>query len=387
MKGVWLAMRNVVRHTRRSLLTFTAIALAVFIFTSLQTILDSLRLKPSGGDGTRRFAVLERYGGPRTELPLSYGESLRRIEGIDGVSALQFTLLSPQEGASGPFFVTFAIEPAGYMRAFPEVAAGVARAELDCFASRRDGALVGVRVLQSRGWRREQQIRMHSVMHGVEVDLTVCGALRDPTGTSPQTESQLLIRQDYYGLVRDDPDKVNMFWVALAPAADREASEQRIREAFRDERLQVIAQSEGAILEQMSRFTATIQFLLQSVSGLVLLTVSVVSGNTIAISTRERGREIAVMKAMGFEVGWLNRMILTEAAVMGLSGGLAGTLAGWLLFELPAVGEALGITYSFEPGTRELARNAGLSLLIGMVSGWIPAWRAARKRVVDTLQR
>lgn len=385
MKGFWIAARNVVRHTRRSLLTFLAIALAVFIFTALQTILESLRLKPSGGSGAMRFAVLERYGGPRTELPLHYGEELRRLEGVSGVSALHFTLLSPERGSSGPFFVTFAIEPEGYFRAFPEVGSGVRAGQFDCFISRRDGALVGARILQSRGWGIGQQIHLHSVLHGMDLDLTVCGVVRDPTGTSPQSESQMLIRQDYYGLRRGDPDKVNMFWVALAPSQSREAAEQRIRQAFRDGPLQVVVQTEGAILEQMSRFTATIQFLLQSVSGLVLVTVSVVSGNTIAISTRERGHEIAVMKAMGFEAGWLNRMILTEAMLMALAGGLAGTLAGWALFKLPFIAEVLGVTYSFEPGIRELARNAGLSLLIGMVSGWIPARRAARKRVVESL--
>jgi putative ABC transport system permease protein len=107
----------------------------------------------------------------------------------------------------------------------------------------------------------------------------------------------------------------------------------------------------------------------------------------MAMSLRERTREIALLKAIGFSQSAVLAMFLSESVLIGLFGGVVGALGGKLLFasvDLSGVAPPLGLF--FIPWVTAFAGMA-LAALVGFFSGLIPAWRAARISVADGLRK
>jgi len=128
-----------------------------------------------------------------------------------------------------------------------------------------------------------------------------------------------------------------------------------------------------------------IEFLILAIGGVVFFTLLLVTGNTMAISVRERTGEFAVLKALGFSDTFVLVLVMVESLIIAFLGGglglgmakvytLGGDPTGGMLpyFYLPAMAILYGI---------------GIALLVGAVSGFLPAWSAMRLRVVDALRR
>lgn len=387
MKWVLLSARNLIRNPRRSLLTLFAILLAVFIYSTLLTLLESLQLTGSDSESGQRLAVLERYAGPRRELPLYYGRELGRFDHVTAVSPLSFTLSTPGLSVTGPFFVTYAVDPGPYGQIFPAIRRGIGLDAFTCIEKNRMGALLGRIILEQQNWTTGETIELHSLLHGVSIPLLVCGSIRDVDGSRPESESQILIRRDYFGEVTGNTSKVNMFWIGLERAVHAPTVALQITDHYSDGPEEVILESEGAILSQMSQFTATIQLLLKSISWIVLGTVVIVSGNTIAIAIRERWHEIALLKTIGYTPVHVLLLILAEGTLLALTGGWIGTAASWMLFQLEALTSSMGVAYAYRFEISRLVSNSILSALLGMVSAGIPAWNASRMNTVEGLRR
>ena len=130
-----------------------------------------------------------------------------------------------------------------------------------------------------------------------------------------------------------------------------------------------------------------LSLLLGSIALAVVITTLFVAGNTMAMSVRERTTEIAVMRTLGFPAQMIFLFIAGEGLFMSLVGGLLGARAGLALVN----GEALGISGGFFPPfgvtTANAAIGVGLSALIGLLAGLIPATWRPRLKIVDALRR
>jgi putative ABC transport system permease protein len=110
-----------------------------------------------------------------------------------------------------------------------------------------------------------------------------------------------------------------------------------------------------------------------------------VTGNTMAIAVRERIRELAVMKAIGFSDTFVLVMVLAETMLVSAIGGGVGLALAKLLTVL---GDPTGgfLPYFHLP-SQSVVVGLALSLGVGLVAGLVPALSAGRLRVVDALRR
>ena len=119
----------------------------------------------------------------------------------------------------------------------------------------------------------------------------------------------------------------------------------------------------------------------------MVITTLFVAGNTMAMSVRERTTEIAVMRTLGFPAQWIFFFIAGEGLLMSIVGGLIGALLAWFV----ADGEKLGISGGFAPvfavSPANAALGVGISAIIGLIAGTIPAIMASRLKIVDALRR
>jgi putative ABC transport system permease protein len=130
-----------------------------------------------------------------------------------------------------------------------------------------------------------------------------------------------------------------------------------------------------------------LNLLLGSIALAVVITTLFVAANTMAMSVRERTTEIAVMRTLGFPGQWIFFFIAGEGLLISIVGGLIGALLAWIVVD----GEKLGISGGFAPVFAVSGANAalgvGISALIGVIAGTIPALMASRLKIVDALRR
>jgi putative ABC transport system permease protein len=128
-----------------------------------------------------------------------------------------------------------------------------------------------------------------------------------------------------------------------------------------------------------------IELLLLSVGGVVFFTLLLVTGNTMAIAVRERIRDLAVLKAVGFSDGFVLVLILAETMLVAAVGGSAG-LALAKLFTLR--GDPTGglLPFFYLP-LNIIALGFALAMVMGLMAGLLPALSAMRLRVIDALRK
>jgi putative ABC transport system permease protein len=111
-----------------------------------------------------------------------------------------------------------------------------------------------------------------------------------------------------------------------------------------------------------------------------------VAANTMMMATRERTAEFAVFKTLGFEDRTIFKMVLAEAAIITLGGGLIGALLAKFLIEGSSF-NAGGFLPPMTVSWATVAAGIAIAVLMGAVSGLIPAWQASRLKIVDALRR
>jgi len=121
---------------------------------------------------------------------------------------------------------------------------------------------------------------------------------------------------------------------------------------------------------------------------IVVFTITLIGGNTMAMSARERFTEVAVMKALGFRPGMILSLLLSESVLISLLGGVLAAILAKVIYQFVGLGDVLAIfLQNFQIGVSTIVIALVASALIGLVSGGIPAWNAARIRIVDGLRR
>jgi putative ABC transport system permease protein len=125
----------------------------------------------------------------------------------------------------------------------------------------------------------------------------------------------------------------------------------------------------------------------------VVLGIGAIFGaaNTMYAAVASRTREIATMRVLGFSRGAIWLSFVTEAAFLGLVGGAIGSAAGYLLFNNMATGTVNWISFSemafqFRVTPGLMAAGTLLAMVMGIVGGFFPAYRASRMTIAKSLR-
>ena len=171
----------------------------------------------------------------------------------------------------------------------------------------------------------------------------------------------------------DDPDQAE----AIADAVDSR---------FANSPTETKTSTEAGFAAGFAAQFGNIGLIVQLVLACVFFTLLLISGNTMAQAVRERTSELAVLKTLGFSDGRVIGMVLTESLLIAVVGGVIGLVLGTLFVQGAAVALA-----QFFPGlamsSGTLVWGIGFAVLLGLVTGAWPAWRAGRLTVVEALRR
>jgi putative ABC transport system permease protein len=378
MKYRHLILANLFRKKIRTALTAGSFAVALFLFGILAVVDGAFR---QGVDvaGADRLVVVNRVSIIQP-LPLAYRDRLARIPGVTEVTFASWFGGVYQDERN--FFPQFAIDRETYRQMFPEFV--LPDDQWQAFLADREGAIVGEALAERFGWKVGDRIPIKGTLFPGTWEFNLRGVYR---GQRVQDDtSQFWFRWDYLDERKTfEKGLVGWYTVRIANSDDAVRVVRTIDEQFANSPVETKTDTEKAFAASFVKQMGNIQLLMLSIGSVVFFTLLLVTGNTMAIAVRERTRELAVLKAVGFSDGFVLALVIAETVIVAVVGAGAG-LGLAKLFTLRGDPTG-GLLPFFYLAPDAIALGWGLALAVGLLAGILPALSAGRLRVVDALRR
>ena len=160
---------------------------------------------------------------------------------------------------------------------------------------------------------------------------------------------------------------------------------QAIDATFRNSLAETLTETEKAFQLGFVSMSEAILLAIQAVSYVVIVIIMAVMANTMAMTARERYGEYATLKAIGFSNGFVATLIFAESMAIALAGGLLGIALTFPLAQ--AFAHTIGsILAGFKVSEQTVVMQFAAAMIVGVVAAAVPAWRAARVRIVEGLR-
>jgi len=377
-----LVVKNAFRHKLRTALTTVGIVVAIVAFGLLRTIVDAWYAGANASSSARlvtRSAVSLVF-----PLPLTYAAKIRQVDGVTGVSWANWfggVYISERN-----FFPQFAINAPSYLAMYPEFV--LSDDEKKAFFTDRKGAIVGRKLADKFGFKVGDQIPLRGTIYPGTWNFTLRGIYE---GAEPTTDTSTmffhwdLLNEIIKKMYPRRADQTGVFIERLRDPQQAAEVSQAIDATFRNSLAETLTETEKAFQLGFVAMAETILLAIQAVSFVVIVIIMAVMANTMAMTARERSAEYATFKAIGFSGGYVAALIFAESLAIALVGGLAG-----IALTLPLTGMFAATVGSMFPSVRvtdeTMALQLGAALMVGAVAAALPAWRAARMRIVDGLR-
>ncbi len=381
MKFSRLIFANLFRKKIRLVLTIGSFAVALFLFAFLAVVRDAFGRGADIASADRLF-VINRTSIINT-VPLSYRDKMLRIRGVKMATHDNWFGGIYQDEKN--FFPQFVIDPENQRQVFPELI--VADEEWANFLKDRQGAIVGVRTAERFGWKLGDRIPLKTTIWGNgNWEFNIDGIYH---GKRPQDdETQFWFQWDYFQEHVPDALKGQVGWyiVRVDTPDDAVGVAKSIDAEFANSPFETKTETESAFAASWVKQFGNIRFLILSIGMVVFFTLLLVTGNTMAISVRERTAELAVFKAIGFSNRAVLFFVLAESLLIALLGGLLGLLLAVLA--MPVIANALnGMLPQLVLAPSVFGLGFAIALAVGLASGLLPGLGAMRLQIVNALRR
>ena len=385
MNDFMLVRKNLFRKKLRAWLMIVSILVAFLIFGMLASF---YRAFTAGEDAAAadRLVVVNKINFTQP-LPIAYFNRVRAMEGVRQVTHLNWFGGYYQEPKN--FLIVFAVEPQTYMDVYGndlDIPADVRQA----FLRERTGALVGEAMARKWGWKVGDRVpiasNIFSQRNGARTwDMTIVGIMKAKT---PQMDTNFMAFQYGYFDETRSFGKDQMGWMVLqttSPSANEKIAK-AIDASFANSFYETATDTEKAFNKAFVAQVGNIALIMTLVVGAAFVTILMIVGNTMALTIRERTREIGVLKTLGFPGPRILRMVLGESVLLAMLGGIPGlAIAAFIAFMLR---EKLA---NFIPGfvmTPGIAvAGIAMMLALGLITGIIPALNAMRLKIAAALGR
>lgn len=382
----YVLMQNLRRNPLRTALTIISFALPMGVFVVAISLVALFVQSSAAAQRELRIAVRSKVSLP-TLLPEGHRRKIemldperRRIRGVCAFRWFGGKVPGTDEGvqALGVDADTFPI-------VFSDL--GLTPAEAEYFQRERRAAVVGQQLAERYRWRVGDRFTLNSNIPPYMPLEFVCVKLLP----QPQRSAAVYFRRDYMeeSLREAAPIRsgANVYWVKCVDAEALESLRREIDQLFANTPDETDSVDENAFVAVFQQALGDIPGLMQTMAVVVVCIMGLVAGNTMMMSFRERGRELAVFKAIGFQSRGIFLIVLSESVLLALIGSLVGVVpvAAWMYFNPLEV--RMGPIGRIEFSPYAVVGALAIALLVGVVAGLVPAWNALRLRTTDALRR
>jgi putative ABC transport system permease protein len=384
MKYLPLIFRNLFRNKIRSLFTGSSIAVSLFLVVVLSSFLAAQEDIADRSKQYHRIGVVH-VQGLTGSLPIAYVDRIRKMPGVK--SAIPMSWFGGTYREDPVPFAQFGTDARYTFDVYEDLQ--TPPDQLKAWQEDRTGCIVGAVIARNKGWKIGDKIPLRGSIYPINLELTVRGIYDGPETVDREMLWFHFEYMDEALKEKREPSAGNAGIVMLRAESGpvMPTLMQSIEDAFASSDAPVDAMTEKEFGETFMEMMGNVRGFIRYTSIAVVIALLCVAANTMAMSLRERTREIALLKAIGFSQSSVLGMFLSESVLIGLLGGLMGALGAKLMFEVVDFSKILtGMGWLYVPWPTALM-GIGIATLVGLLSGIIPAWQASRISVIDGLRK
>jgi len=371
--------KNAFRNKRRSTLTVLSIAFSLLLLTLMMTIWRGFYLDQGSAESAERLVVRHRVS-LTFNLPGYYREKIRAVPGVVAVVPVSWFQGIYKDQKPENFFARFGTDPDEFLKVYRDFQ--ISDDQVKAWQRDRQGAIVDDSLAKKYGWKIGDRIYIQGDIYPVNLELTVRGIFH----TEPDNKSIYFNAKYVEEAVDFFKGRAGTFSILADSPADVSKIASAVDDSFRNSPQPTKSESEKAFGLEFVAMMGNVKAFILSICSAVVFATLLVSANTMAMTIRERTREVAVLKTLGFTRRGVLGLFVSEAVSLSLLGGLIGAGLGWLM--------VFGLTHSPQffsffplvvtPGIGLVALLA--SGVVGLLSAALPSYNASKVNIVDVLR-
>jgi len=370
--------KNAFRNKRRSILTVLSIAVSLVLLTFMMTLWHAFALDDGSAESAQRLVVRHRVS-LTFNLPGFYREKIRAIPGVVSVVPVSWFGGIYKDQKPENFFAQFGTDPEEFFKTFRDME--MPADQVTAWQRDRQGVIVDDTLATKYGWKLGDRIVLQGTIYPINLELNIRGIFH----SHPDNKSVYFNAKYVEEAVDFFKGRAGTFSILAASPGDVSKIASTIDDMFRNSPQPTKSESEKAFGLEFVAMLGNVKAFILSICSAVVFTTLLVSANTIAMSIRERTREVAVLKTLGFTKRGVLGLFVSEAVALALAGGLLGASLGALM--VFGFGHAVQLTFFPLRMTPEIW---GLALLtagmVGLLSAALPSYRASQINIVDGLR-
>jgi putative ABC transport system permease protein len=371
--------KNAFRNKRRSTLTVLSIAFSLLLLTLMMTIWRAFYLDQGSAESSERLVTRHRVS-LTFSLPGFYREKIRAIPGVVSVVPVSWFGGIYKDQKPENFFAQFGTDPEEFFKTFRDMQMPEDQAK--AWQRDRQGVIVNDTLAAKYGWKLGDRIVLQGTIYPVNLELNVRGIFH----SVPDNKSVYFNSKYVEEAVPFFKGQAGTFSILAASPSDVGKVASTVDDMFRNSPQPTKTESEKAFQLSFVAMMGNVKAFILSICSAVVFATLLVSANTMAMSIRERTREVAVLKTLGFTRQGVLGLFVSEAVALSLAGGLVGASLGWFL--------VYGITHSpqfisfFPMKVTPAIWLVALftSGVVGLLSSAVPSYHASQINIVDGLR-
>src|SRR5258705_1067616 len=306
MKFSRLILKNILPNKRRTLLTVSSLVVSLFLIIPLATILTEFT---QGHDAANPLRLVTRHAvSLGFTLPVAEAQRIATVPGVKSV--MPFSWFGGIYIDEKNFFANFAVDAAKLREVLPELK--MSEPEWQAFINDRQGAVVGAKLVKLYGFTPGQRITLRSPIYDRSVEFIVRGV---STGLDEKT---LYFHHEYVNELVPAwaKDQVSTFSILANTADDVPRISQAVDSIFINTDAPTKTESERDFAISFETMFGGVKQFMYGIMGAITFSLLLVMGNTMAMTVRERTREVGMLKALGFQRGTIATLFVGEALVV-----------------------------------------------------------------------
>ncbi len=402
MKYLGYVVRNIRRNPIRTSLTIASISVCLFLLMVLLSFISVNDDVAKSLSNTGRMITMSSQGFAQP-VPVANIQDIAAMNEVATVGELtpqdsefrEKKAITPYQFYGGKYKeesimgAQFGVDPATIFAILEEFT--VPADQIQAFRADNAGCVIGRKLADEKKIKIGDPYPLKSEFYNFNLNLTVRGIYDAPSNRDQRT---CFYHWDYLneGLKRDargaGATNAGTIYFKCKAGTPATAVIKRIDDGFRNSPTPTKTQTEEAFAQMFNEMVGDLQTYINAVGIAVTAALTCVCAVAMAMAMRERTGEIAVLKAIGFGRGLVLSLVLTEAVIVAGLGGLVGAIGSKLLFDKYDLSQLVPafLPFFYIPLQTALLGLAG-SLAIGLISGIIPAWLAARMPVKQGLRK
>ncbi len=373
-------VRNTFRNKRRSLLTVLSIGFSLLLLTLMMTIWRTFYIDPGAPDSAKRLMTRHKVS-LTFFLPGFYREKIRSLPGVVYVAPMTWFGGRYKDNKPENFFAQFATDPEEYLKVAADK--NVPADEAQAWIHDRAGAMVDAELAKRYGWKVGDRITLQGTIFPVNPELTI----RAIFTMTPSNKTLYMNSKYLEEAVSWYKGQTGFFFTRVAAPEDIPPTSRAIDGMFRNSPQPTKTESEKAFQLSFIAMLGNVKAFILSICAAVVFAILLVAANTMAMSIRERTREVAMLKTLGFTRGIVLSLFVGEAIALSVAGGLLGVLIAAGLVQFVAHSPfATGILFGLRVSPVTMGLAVVVAAFVGFVSAYFPAYNASRVNIVEGLR-